>query len=754
MRPDHTVTSNAGSTGVMVSHRLARNALVLRAFVSVCRDQSMTKLFRLLRSFVLPAVLVATAFVAAPSRAAVDDVLKEIQRDGQARVLLRMKADGGGVAWAPRLSASRQRVAVATAFHEATPALQRAGIAHLRTFRTLPYVAATVDRDQVLALMTEDAVAGIYLIRRERRAEITGTARPQAAAISAALANIDVSGAWDKGFDGTGTSVAVIDSGINVNHPALRGKNIGDACFANIYVPTTISQCFSGQDLHIGSGAASNCPEGSSACDHGTQVASIAVGSDETFSGVARGAKLVPINVFVLETDPSECGPDPAPCYLTDSLAVLNALDYINQHAIEYKIAAVNLSIGGSERDGYCDDDPRKAVIDMLRQKGIGVAVAAGNGGLTGSVYSPACISSAVAVGATDNGTTVAALSNFAATVDLMAPGLSVLGALGSGSGYGPLDGTSMAVPQVAGAWAILRQAFPTLSADAIEAALKTTGTPVTRANSGVTVAKLQIAAALTKLQGADRRLFNNVFATNAGALGQSLLRFFNESGEVGNVKVTLRDGVTGALVGDWISPPVPARAALQFGVVGIVANATKGGFPLAPDPRTYFNVEVLSSFKGAMQHVVWSPQGGVLTNLTHCGALPFADTPRQLINVHSSAIAEYPSRVRVMNSGVTAATVTLSFYNAVTGEKLADWVTPEISSSGAFEVAVPAIEAVVPALGDAAVEGTAHYNVVASNFSGYLQHVVENMVPGALIDMTATCALAPGALSVAVPAP
>lgn len=720
---------------------------LLRAYVFVCRDTSMTvRISKLLLSIALAATVAGAGLlsgIATPgiAQAGVEDVLKEIAPDGRAQVLVRMKANGGGAAaWTPRLSVSRQRVAVATAFHDVSPALARARIGGVHRFRTIPYVAVSVTREQAMSLATEDAVEGIFLIRRERRAEASSE-RAQATGLSTAQLSIDLGSAWDRGFDGTGTAVAVIDSGINFAHPALAGKNMGDACFANTFGTTTLAQCPGGTTPLIGAGAASFCPGDSARCDHGTHVASLAAGNDGTAFGVARGAKIVPIDVFSLVTDAAECSPDPAPCILTDSLAVLNALDYVNEKALSLKIAAVNLSIGGSSSDGYCDDDPRRSVIDMLRQKGVAVAVAASNGGQTGRISTPACISSAIGVGSVDNGTAVSSFSNFASTLDFVAPGVSISGAKSSGSGYGVRSGTSMSTPQVAGAFAILRQAYPTLSVDAIEAVLKQTGLPTTRADSGITVAKIQIGAALDKLQGINRRLFNNVVAaTDIGPTGESLLRFYNPGLTPGNVKVTLRDAGTGAYVGDWISPTIPPRASLQFAAKSIETNATLNGGPVALGLRAYLNIEVASSFKGSMQHVLFNDQGGVLSNLSHCGAVAPADNARQLMNVHSAALGEFPSRIRITNTGAAPAATTLSFFNAGTGVKVIEWVSPEIPAGGSYEVTVPRIEA-RSAIDAATLEGgNGYYNVVAEGFSGYLQHVVENIRPGALLDMTARC--------------
>src|SRR5690606_27516069 len=106
-------------------------APALRELVYVCRDMTMPSFISsMLRCLAALAVALTVGAWAAPARAGVEDVLKEIQREGQAQVLVRMKADGGGaVAWSPRLSASRQRVAVATAFIDAAPALSRAQVA-------------------------------------------------------------------------------------------------------------------------------------------------------------------------------------------------------------------------------------------------------------------------------------------------------------------------------------------------------------------------------------------------------------------------------------------------------------------------------------------------------------------------------------------------------------------------------------------------------------------------------------------------
>ncbi len=678
----------------------------------------------------------AVAGATVPAHAQVDDVLKQVQRDGSARVVVRLKADSGRAAWSPRQQASSQRAAVAAAVEGAQPSLRRARIGAYRTFRTLPLVATTVTQDQLISLMGADDVKSVFLVRKERKIGI------ESSQLASSVPSIDVNAAWAKGYDGTGYAVAVIDDGFNLNHPMLKGKSVGDACFSYANGTTIKSNCTSGVSPQIGLGAASNCPVGAARCAHGTHVASVAIGNDGVNFGVARGAKLVPIDVFSTYTDPEDCSPDPAPCELTDSLAVLDALEYVNEHATELKIAAVNLSIGGDPRDGYCDDDLRKGVIDMLRQKGIAVAIAAGNGGVTGKVSVPACISSAVGVGATNDGTAVWSLSNFSTTLDFMAPGVGVLAASGTGSGLVGMSGTSVSTPHVAGAWAVLRQAFPTGQFDVMEQALKQTGVPVTRQNSGYTVPKIQLAHAIDWMNGKDRRIFNNVVSSAAPALGQSFLRIFNNSSALGTVTATMRDSVTGAVLGTWTSPSIPAQASPQIALQTIELNAIPTGTqPIVGNSRVYYNLEVTSTFPGYVQHVLWARNGGIFANLSSC-ASGFTDDTSVALNVHASTLLDYNSRLRLVNTGAIADHAILKIYNTNTGAEIGQWTSPDIAPNASLEITTAQLEAEVDALHLAVDSSLLHYNVRLSNLTGYLQHVIENSAAGALVDMSSKCEL------------
>ena len=720
------------SAGVPLSSRLSSHLVI--------------RLFHGLRAALCCAVLILLATV--PAAADVSDALKAVGRDGHARVIMRMRtaqaggAQAGGTqarTWAAGDSAARQAQAVDAAVDDAAGAFKAARVENYHRFRTLPYVAADVTRDQLLSLAASASVEAIYLVQIERHSALEKPAN-----LTLSVPSIDVPSAWAMGYDGTGTTVAVIDGGFNLNHPMLAGKAVAEACYGHTYGTTYVNHCPGGSATPVvAAGAASNCPQGSSRCDHGTHVASIAVGNDGINFGVARGAKLLPIDVFSTDSDATDCSPDPAPCEVTDALAAFDALDYVNQRAADLKIAAVNMSFAGKLYDGYCDDDPRKAIIDMLRQKGIAVTAAAGNDGATGKVGAPGCISSATTVGASDNATVVWSQSNFATMIDVMAPGVNIAAASGSGSGLKVMSGTSMAAPHVAGAWAIMRQAFPQASFDQIDSTLKQTGLALSRAGATYTVPKIQVTAAIQKLKGKDRGIINNVVSQNAPALGQSYLRFYNTSTTAGPVTVSLRDTSTGSLFSTWTSASIPAGASVQVPMQTIEANAvpTPGAIQTLIAITSY-NLDVSSTFSGYLQHVLWNRTAGVFANLTACGTGLVSDAT-MIPNVHSSAVSSYVSRIRVVNTGVFAGRAVLNFTNAITGVGIVAWTTPEIPSGGSIELQVPQVEAQVPEL-QAVVRtgGVQQYNVTLSGFSGYLQHMIDNQTAGVLVDMSPKCAL------------
>ncbi|MGN9839107.1 S8 family peptidase [Nonomuraea sp. H19] len=311
------------------------------------------------------------------------------------------------------------------------------------------------------------------------------------------LSLIGADQAHAKGITGTGQAVAILDTGIDRDHPWFGNRIVAEACFSAVESGVE-SLCPNGQPEQIGSGAAdamtAKClADGVNLCEHGTHVAGIAAGT----GGVAPGANIVAVQVFSRVNDEGICGE--ASCLLAFESSLRLAMDYVA--GLSQPVAAVNLSLGGALSETECDGSEEAAIfkpkIDALLAKGVATVVAAGNEFFDGASY-PACISSAVAVGANDGGDAIADFSNRGAVVDLFAPGVDISSSVPDNQ-TAVHSGTSMATPHVAGALALMKQAGPqTPMADLINT-LKTTGRPYVYESNGtqVTTPRLDLAAAL-----------------------------------------------------------------------------------------------------------------------------------------------------------------------------------------------------------------------------------------------------------------
>lgn len=702
-------------------------------------------------------VMLALLFGGAPAQAQLESILQQLEAEGQARVIVMMKEAGQAGSkvntpagqsihsWATAASTSEQRAMVRQMRRQLEPELNRRDMVVQKSFSSLPFVGLKVDRQRLGALMALEGVAGVYPVVVERKAQARQPTSFETGALASSVPSIDIEDAWARGYEGAGHTVAVIDGGIAINHPMLAGKSVGDACFSATFGMDTVTECPSGQTPQIGAGAASNCPVGSDRCDHGTHVASIAVGNDGTNFGVARGAQLMPIDVFSEVTSVEDCAPDSSPCQLTDSIAVLDALNYINENAEQHGVVAVNLSLGGGSNSGPCDTDPRKLVVDMLREKGIATVAATGNDGDNGSINAPACISTIRSVGATTDGINVASFSNHASFVDVMAPGVSIRAADPDG-GLVSRSGTSMATPHVAGAYAVIRSALEDAPLEDIDAAITATGLRTVRAGQDFSVPRIRVHRAILNLQGVSTRIFNNVIGSRVTGVGQSFVRLHNATADAGRVRVTLRDAESGAQLGRWTSPNIPAHASFQFNVDRLEAEAISD-VQIATDERIYYNLVVESDFEGAMQHILWQRTSGVISNMTSC-ADGLSGGERSLVNVHSPSLLQYPSSVRIYNSGTTGDQATLMIYNSNTGEEITQWTSPTIEVGASIEVSVASL--VEDAMGsdglsagNVAEELPSHLNIeMTDGFTGHLQHIVRNTPAGVLTDMSAKCNL------------
>ena len=224
---------------------------------------------------------------------------------------------------------------------------------------------------------------------------------------------------------GRGITVAVVDTGVDYNHPALKDKVAQKADFVSLDMSG-----FTGES-------------------HGTSVAGIIAASpveDGGMSGVAPGVRLIAARACWADS----AGGSKAVC---SSEKLAKGIDF----ALSNNAQVINLSVGG----------PRDALIAALIQQaygsGVTVVAAAGNGGAKGKPVYPAAMREVIAVSATDANDKLYTLSTRGDYVDVAAPGVDILSPAPGGA-WQMESGTSQAAAHVSGAVALILQDYPELS--------------------------------------------------------------------------------------------------------------------------------------------------------------------------------------------------------------------------------------------------------------------------------------------------
>lgn len=342
--------------------------------------------------------------------------------------------------------------------------------AGVERFTFIPYMSMFVDANQLRALIADPQVVSIQEDVPQHPLDVDS------------IPLIHANTVWAKGSTGAGYVVAVLDTGVAKAHPILAGKVVSEACYSTNSGANIKSTCPGGVTSSTAAGSGVNCPVAVAGCDHGTHVASIAAaGSSAALIGVARGAKVIAVKIFTRINSAATCAPGTAPCALYYDTDLLKGLQRVYALRNSFKIAAANMSIGGTPLSAGTCDAALPAIATAftnLRNAGIAPIVASGNNSATGTVSRPACISTAIAVGNTTKTDLIAPSSNHSGLVKLMAPGTSIKAAV-PGNGYGIKTGTSMAAPHVSGSFAVLKQAKPTATLAQILTALSCTGKTV-----------------------------------------------------------------------------------------------------------------------------------------------------------------------------------------------------------------------------------------------------------------------------------
>jgi subtilisin family serine protease len=454
--------------------------------------------------------------LSASSDAAIAQTLNSLRQlaetNGSVRIIIgvRVAFAAQGLISANNVALQRNQIAVAqSAVLNKVASLKNSPVTP-KLFAIIPFMAVEANPAELKALT--------------QLAEVTSIEEDRVAKPSDAQSNsvMGAATAWGLGYSGAGQTIAILDSGVDKTHPFLTGKVVSEACYSsNNAADGATSVCPGGVTQSTAAGSAmpygGNCSPGT--CDHGTVVAGIAAGNNGTLFGVAKDASLIAIQVFSRFDSAANCG-SATPCALTYTSDQILGLQQVYALRNSFHIAAVNMSLGSGQYSSQstCDSaNPSiKAIIDILRSVNIPTIVASGNDGYTNSMAAPACLSSAISVGATfdvagysnncaGNNLGISSIdailceSDSASFLNLLAPGAEINSSI-PGGGYQAWYGTSMAAPQVAGAWAIMTQKNASLTVTAGLNALTSTGVPINDPRNSIVKPRIQINTALNAI--------------------------------------------------------------------------------------------------------------------------------------------------------------------------------------------------------------------------------------------------------------
>ncbi len=331
-------------------------------------------------------------------------------------------------------------------------------------FKLTPTVALAAPGREVMALTDMDEIEYIWLDE------------PVHTCLDRSVPAIGVPEVWAAGYRGMGIKVAIVDTGIDPDHPDFAGRIVAGASFVD-------------GDYRDENG-------------HGTHVAGIVAGSGAASGGRYRGVA-PEASVYV------------ARVLDRDGSGAMSGVMAGVEWAVDQGVQVINLSLGGAgSSDGQ---DALSLTCNAAVARGIVVCVAAGNAGPgSRTIGAPGAAADVITVGAVDRQDQVARFSARGPTADgrpkpdICFPGVDIVSTRAAGLApgtpvddhYTTLSGTSMATPHASGVAALLLQAVPTITPAEVKKVLMETARDLGQDRNAQGAGRAQAASALRAIKG------------------------------------------------------------------------------------------------------------------------------------------------------------------------------------------------------------------------------------------------------------
>ena len=313
---------------------------------------------------------------------------------------------------------------------------------------TLEGIDALAGRVPVGDILTASRLPGVVMLELDGILEVTN-------GDAAVLHGVDT--VWqDTGYDGAGSTVAIIDTGIDGNHSSLDDHDddplTNDPKVIGFYDPVNNPSLTNGTEVFAYDDQG-----------HGSHCAGTTAGTGApTYEHIGMAPQASLVGVKVLDAGGSG-----------SFATVMAGREWTGEKRYEYNIRAASMSLGGPgaiEWTSSEEDSVNRYANEMVRA-GIALFIAAGNNGVSAQIGTPGSAEDAITVGALDKNSAIAVYSSQGPTEEgRVKPNIAYVGsnvmsvAFNTGDQYTDMSGTSMATPGAAGVAALMLQANPDLS--------------------------------------------------------------------------------------------------------------------------------------------------------------------------------------------------------------------------------------------------------------------------------------------------